>query len=86
MLVVGSNFQKGIPTQIQVSLIVVDGNSRLQKLEQFMLPIPAEISPDDWNDQFEAIEQEHEKAYLLGETVELGIVQGKPVTLKVNEK
>ena len=86
MLVVGSNFQKGIPTQIQVSLIVVDGNSRLQKLEQFMLPIPAEISPDDWNDQFEAIEQEHEKAYLLGETVALGIVQEKPVTLKVNEK
>lgn len=77
------DFQKGIPSQIQVSLIVVHAVRRVHELEQFLLPLPADISPSDWKAQLEFSEQEHEKEYPLGETVILGTVQGKSVTIKV---
>lgn len=75
--------QNGVPSQMQVSLVLVHSKSRMYQLEQFLLPLPADISSADWKAQFEFRTQEHEKAYLLGGTVDLGVVQGKSLSLKV---
>lgn len=76
-------FQKGIPRQIQVSLVLIAMHDRTSRLEQFVLPLPANIDPAGWKSQFKLSELPREKAFPLGEIVTLGTVQQKPVTLNV---
>ncbi|MBS0202979.1 MAG: sigma-70 family RNA polymerase sigma factor [Planctomycetes bacterium] len=76
-------FQNGIPTQIEISLIIVDAARPITEVEKIQLPVPADISPELWNSELNFHDQEFEKEYPLGETVTLATVQGMPIVLKV---
>jgi RNA polymerase sigma factor (sigma-70 family) len=83
VFVVPDDFHRGIPSRIKISLIVVDARGKTQSLRQHDVPVGAKITPAEWKSQFEFSARKREEEHLLGETIALGTVRGKPVTLQV---
>jgi len=84
--VVPDEFDAGIPTRLRVLLAIVDGHSRQNRVEGVQLPLPKRLTPDEWRAQFAFRELATEQSYLLGETLELGSVQGMKLKLTVKPK
>ena len=76
-------FQRGIPSELAVSLIVTDIINRKSQSEGIVLPLSTDLTPEEWYSKFELKEQAAERSYAIGETVDLGWVQEKPLSLKV---
>lgn len=77
------NFQRGVPSELAVSLIISDLISRKSQSEDIVLPLSTDLTPEEWYSKFESKEQAAERSYAIGETVDLGWVQDKPLSLKV---
>jgi len=84
--VVPDGFDAGIPTRLRVLLAIVDGHSRQNRVEGVHLPLPKSLTRDEWRAQFAFRKLATEQSYLLGETVELGSVQGMKLKLTVKPK
>ena len=76
-------FQHGVPSELAVSLIISDLISRKSQSEVIVLPLSTNLTPEEWYAKFELKEQSAERSYAIGETVDLGWVQDKPLSLKV---
>jgi hypothetical protein len=76
-------FQRGIPSELAVSLIISDLINRKSQSEGIVLPLSTDLTPEKWYSKFELKEQAAERAFVIGETVDLGWVQEKPLSLKV---
>ena len=76
-------FQHGIPSELVVSLGIADHINRQQQSEGIVLPLSITLTPEQWYSKFELKEQAAERSYALGETVDLGSVEEKPLCLKV---
>ena len=83
VMIAPHDFQKGVPSQMQVTLILVNAANRSQQMKQFLLPLPKDITATEWNEQFHFLDFREESAHLIGEAVQLGIVQGMPLIIKV---
>ena len=76
-------FQHGIPSELAVSLIISDLINRKSQSEGIVLPLSTDLTPEELYSKFELKEQAAERSYAIGETVDLGWVQEKPLSLKV---
>lgn len=83
IFVLPKEFERGIPRQMQVVLILVGHSRRQQQVQEFLLPLPEQLSPEEWKAQWDFAWQPPEKNHPLDGTIPLGTIQGSPVTLSV---
>lgn len=76
-------FQKGIPQSLNLKLAIIDPIGRQNQVEGVQLAVPSQLTLEEWRSQFELLELVAERSILLGETVNLGTVQGNSLTLRV---
>ena len=81
-----ANFEVGIPTRLDVSLAIIDMHNRQSRINGVQLDLPKLLTPDEWRSQFELPELAVERSMLLGETVDLGSIQGTKVKLTLKPK
>ena len=83
VMIAPHDFRKGVPSQMQVTLILVNAATRSQQMKQFLLPFPKDVTATEWNEQFHFLDFRDESAHQIGAAVHLGIVQGMPLIIKV---
>jgi RNA polymerase sigma factor (sigma-70 family) len=81
--VMPQEFRNGIPSEFAVFLAISDPINRKQQSQVIVLPLSTNLTPEKWYSNFELKEQAAERSYAIGETVDLGWVQEKPLSLKV---
>jgi hypothetical protein len=78
-----ANFDAGVPSQLNVSLSIVDPLNRRNTTTGLQLPLPNSLSATEWRAQFELSELAVERSVRLGETVNLGTIHGSPLEITV---
>ncbi|WP_373652309.1 RNA polymerase sigma factor [Schlesneria sp. DSM 10557] len=82
VMIVPHDFRSGVPSQLQVTFILVGAN-RSQQMKQFLLPLPKDMTAIEWNEQFRFCDFREESAHPISAAVQLGTIQGEPLIVNV---